>query len=264
MTLIEHEGVPSVSARRAEKEVATIQPTASAVSETAAIISMIERAARDPAIDIDKLKQLMEMRERVESRQAAREYNEAMAACQAEMRPVAADCNNTQTKSKYASYSALYNALQPIYSKHGFSLSFGTADGAPEGHIRVTCKVSHGGFSETTHIDMPADGKGAKGGDVMTKTHATGAAISYGQRYLLKMIFNIAVGNDRDGNAPGGTISDEQCEALAKLIDDLGANEERFLKFLGVEKLADLPARQYDRATAALNDWGRKQRMAQQ
>ena len=43
--------------------------------------------------------------------------------------------------------------------------------------------------------------KGAKGGDVMTKTHAAGSALTYGQRYLLKMIFNIAIGSDDDGNA---------------------------------------------------------------
>jgi ribosomal protein L37AE/L43A len=48
---------------------------------------------------------------------------------------------------------------------------------------------------------MPADGKGAKGNDVMTKTHAAGAAGSYGARYLLKGIFNVAIGeNDDDGN----------------------------------------------------------------
>jgi hypothetical protein len=35
---------------------------------------------------------------------------------------------------------------------------------------------------------MPGDGKGAKGGDVMTKTHATGAALSYGQRYLAECV----------------------------------------------------------------------------
>src|SRR5690606_15862485 len=51
---------------------------------------------------------------------------------------------------------------------------------------------------------MPADGKGAKGGDVMTKTHAAGSAMSYGQRYLLKLIFNVAIGeNDDDGNSAG-------------------------------------------------------------
>jgi hypothetical protein len=67
---------------------------------------------------------------------------------------------------------------------------------------------------------MPADGKGAKGGDVMTKTHATGAAVSYGQRYLLKMIFNLAVGEvDDDGNgASGQTMPEvELCNRLDKI-----------------------------------------------
>ena len=30
------------------------------------------------------------------------------------------------------------------------------------------------------------------------KTHAVGAGMSYGMRYLLKMIFNIAIGEDDD------------------------------------------------------------------
>jgi hypothetical protein len=50
---------------------------------------------------------------------------------------------------------------------------------------------------------MPTDGKGAKGGDVMTKTHAAGAGMQYGMRYLLKGIFNVAIGEeDKDGNDP--------------------------------------------------------------
>ena len=94
--------------------------------------------------------------------------------------------------------------LRPIYTNGGFSLSFDTGKDAPEGCVRVLCYVSHkSGHSRTYHVDMPADGKGAKGGDVMTKTHAVGAGMSYGMRYLLKMIFNVAVGEDDvDGNEP--------------------------------------------------------------
>jgi hypothetical protein len=112
---------------------------------------------------------------------------------------------NHQTKSKYASYADLDRAVRPIYSDHGFSLSFDSGDNAPADCVRVVCKVAHrGGHREIHHLDMPADGKGAKGGDVMTKTHATGAAITYGKRYLLGMIFNLAVGEDDDGNSAGG------------------------------------------------------------
>ena len=51
---------------------------------------------------------------------------------------------------------------------------------------------------------MPIDTKGARGGDVMTRTHATGSALTYGKRYLLIAMFNLAIEEDDDGNAAGG------------------------------------------------------------
>jgi hypothetical protein len=108
-------------------------------------------------------------------------------------------------------------ALRPIYTKHGFSLSFDTADGAPADHVRVVCRSRTAtATSEPPHLDMPADGKGAKGGDVMTKTHAIGAAVTYGKRYLLGMIFNIAVGEDDDGNAGPGASSPRRPSAPSR------------------------------------------------
>jgi hypothetical protein len=170
-----------------------------------AFLSLIERASRDPEICLDKLQQLLDLRAQEYSRVAALRYREAMSACQAELEPVRADCNNPQTKSKYAALSTLDAAARPVYSRHGFSLSFDTADCEKTDHVRVVCRVYHsGGHDEMHHIDMPADGKGAKGGDVMTRTHATGSAVSYGRRYLLGMVFNICVERDDDGIAAGG------------------------------------------------------------
>jgi hypothetical protein len=41
-------------------------------------------------------------------------------------------------------------------------------------------------------------------------------------RYLLKMIFNVAIGeDDTDGNMPGASITQEQADEIKKLIDDL-------------------------------------------
>ena len=174
-------------------------------SGSADAVSLFERLASNRNTSVDKIERLMGLYERVEAKKAEAVFNAAMAAAQREMRPVATDSYNPQTKSKYASYEALDNALRPIYTEHGFGLSFDTGDGAPPLHVRVLCYVSHaGGHSRTYKLDMPADGKGAKGGDVMTLTHATGSGLTYGQRYLLKMIFNIAVGDgDDDGNRAG-------------------------------------------------------------
>lgn len=232
------------------------EDAAVAVSETTAIVSMIERAARDPNVDIDKMERLLAMQERVLSRGAEQEFNNAMAVAQAEMRPVAADSNNPQTRSRYASYFALDKALREIYTKHGFALSFNTSEGAAESYVRVVCVVSHrAGHSRTYHVDMPADGKGAKGGDVMTKTHATGAAVSYGSRYLLKMIFNVAIGeDDDDGNSATNVakLTGDQVGTLRTLIVESGADIQRFLAFMGVSRLEDISASQFKRAATAL------------
>lgn len=187
------------------KQEALIEAPPQAVARPAeSPLAMFERMASDPSVDVDKFERFMQMREREMARVAQEQFNAAMAAAQAEMRPVAADADNPQTRSKYASFAALDKALRPIYTKHGFAPSFDTTDSPLPDHVRILCYVSHiGGHSRTYRIDMPNDGKGAKGGDVMTKTHAQGAAMSYGTRYLHKMIWNVAVGeDDNDGNQP--------------------------------------------------------------
>lgn len=171
--------------------------------QATSLIQMIERAASDPNVDIDKMERLMQMHERIIAKQAETAFNDALTACQAELRPIATDAENSQTHSRYATYAKLDGVLRPIYTKHGFAISYDTADSPKAEHVRVVAYVSRAGHTRRYQADMPADGKGAKGGDVMTKTHASGSAMSYGMRYLLKMIFNVAIGeDDTDGNAP--------------------------------------------------------------
>lgn len=236
-------------------------PTAPATAETNALISMIERAARDPAVDMDKLERLVLMQERAFQRTAEQAFNDAMAAAQGEMRRVAVDSVNPQTRSKYASYGALDRAMRPIYTKHGFALSFGTGDGAPQDYLRIECHVSNSGYTRKYQVDMPADGKGAKGGDVMTKTHAVGSAMSYGQRYLLKLIFNVAIGADDDGNAAsdtGAMVSQEQAEEIKSLIVRVGADIQKFLTAFQIEKVEDLRASKFEEAKTRLTNYGKR------
>src|SRR6185436_2890422 len=181
------------------------QPVAVRGPEIEPMLALVERATRDQTGDGEKMEKLLAMAERLQAKRAESEYDQAMNAAQSEMQPVARDSDNPQTRSRYVSYGALDRAVRPIYTAHGFSLSFGTRATGPD-RVTITCRVSHrAGHTERVEIEMPADGKGAKGGDVQTKTHATGSAVSYGMRYLLKMIFNIAVGEyDDDGNAAAG------------------------------------------------------------
>jgi hypothetical protein len=165
---------------------------------------MIERVARDVSFPIDRLEKMMEMHERVTLRNAEASWNEAMAAAQSEISVVGFDSNNPQTRSRYASYASMDAVVRPIYTKYGFALTFGTDSAQRVDDVTITCTVSKGGYSKHYSISMPADGKGARGNEVMTRTHATGSAVTYGRRYLLSMIFNIACGEvDDDGNLAG-------------------------------------------------------------
>lgn len=203
-------------------------------------LTMFERFLRDPAVDPDKLERFMNLQERAQRHTAEQAFNVAMAAAQGQMKRVAQDADNPQTKSRYASYAALDRALRPIYTEHGFALSFNTADSPMELHVRVLCDVTHvAGHTKPYHIDMPADGKGAKGGDVMTRTHATGSAISYGMRYLLRMIFNVAVGQeDDDGNAASGRrqaparVEASEPHGFAEWAEEMGLKADEGLEAL--------------------------------
>lgn len=145
---------------------------------------------------IDVIERLAALQRDMLQREAEIEFNEAMNRVQTEIRRIAPDAENPQTRSKYASYAAIDRIIRPIYAKEGFSLSFSTEECPLAEHVRCVCFVSLRAYTRKYQVDMPADGKGAKGGDVMTKTHACGAAMQYGMRYLVKYIFNVAVGED--------------------------------------------------------------------
>lgn len=178
----------------------------------AALMAVIARAASDGSVDVDKMERLMAMHRDMRAQEAEADFNHAMARVQSCMGRIGTDKTNNQTRSDYATYGKLDRVLRPLYTAEGFALSFGTDEPPAPEMVRVTCHVSHNaGHTRRYMIDMPADGKGAKGNDVMTRTHATGSATQYGMRYLLKMIFNVAIGDeDEDGNGAAGYVMQQK------------------------------------------------------
>jgi hypothetical protein len=209
--------------------------------------------------DLGAVKEMIAFGKELEADAAEKAFNEAMAAAQKEMGVVATNMANTQTKSRYADYAQLDKALRPIYTKHGFALSFNDGDGAPADWVRIVCHVTNSGHTRTYHKDMPADGKGARGNDVMTKTHAVGAAQSYAMRYLLRMIFNVAVGEgDNDGNVAEASppLTEDQILDLQALVEEYGANPRLLCQRLKVQFLDDLPQSRLKEAEAMIRSKG--------
>ena len=222
---------------------------------------MIERLALNPAVDADKLVKLYELSDRASKERARVAFNAAMAAAQSELPQVVRRAQNTQTNSTYATLEAIGDAIDPVITAHGFSQTFSTADGAPEGSIRVVCRLAHaGGFERDYQADVPVDATGIKGVSNKTKTHAFGSTISYGRRYLTMMIFNVKSQRampDDDGNAAGGRMrrddeveyaSTEQIEHIKELIAETKSNAAQFLKACKVNELEDLTVAHYKHA----------------
>jgi len=237
------------------------------------ILHVFERALRDVSMPIERVREIYQLKQEIEADLAEQEYIRVRSLVERELEPVAKDASNPSTRSKYATLAAVIAAVRPVYSKHGIVIEFDTGLADPslgDGWIRILAFLSHqSGYKRTFHIDMPADGKGARGNDVMTRTHATGSAFSYGRRYLLLGIFNIAVEDD-DGTAAArtngngnGHLSDEQIDELRTAIVDAGADIGRFCRVFSIARVEDLPARKLDDAKAKLATFKRQREQAQ-
>ena len=157
------------------------------------------------------------------------------------MQPIVADAVNAHANGhRYATYAQLDRAIRPIYSKHGLAVTFTTGERSTDASIEVVAYLMGHGHSRRYTLLVPADGKGARGGDVMSRTHATASAISYGMRYLVVMIFNLSIDRDDDGNAAGSAGGQRPKSAYqARRENDYPRVEKRIR---GARAMADLEA----------------------
>jgi hypothetical protein len=227
------------------------------------ILNVIARAAADPNTDVDKLERLLAMQERVLEREAEQAFNAALREAQDEIRPIAKNRKNDSTKSTYADLEQVSDAIDPIFRKHGFSSSFGTADCPLEGHYRVTCRLSHtAGHHRDYQADVPADTMGMKGTQNKTATHGFGSALSYGRRYLKLLIADVSTTDD-DGRAAsrtggGGCVNAEQRAVLNGLADAVESDKIALCRYLTsafkvqVDSLSDVPFDRYNDAVKVI------------
>jgi hypothetical protein len=202
------------------------------------LVQALAAAAQDPRTDMDKMERLWAMHQSMVKQQAEAEFNGAMARAQAKIQPIATDRENDHTHSRYATLKAINKVIGPIYSAEGLAVSFDTetkndADPIPEGEIRTVAYVSHsGGHTRRYHIDLPPDDVGAKGNTNKTKVQAKGSTNEYARRYLTRMIFNLATGDDTDGNPVGGKLDEKIVADHLAAID--GASKDDLQKVFGV------------------------------
>lgn len=218
------------------------------------IMQIIERAATNPDVDIDKMERLLQMQERILDRNAEADFAASMTIVQSLLPAVAKDAANNQTNSSYSRHETIAKAIKPIYTQEGFSITFSEGDSTKENHIRVIGILRHrSGHVEQHHLDIPFDNAGIKGTVNKTNTHAAGSTYSYGRRYLTCMMFDVATGDDDDGQAAGTRyISGKAVTELKTRLEAVQADMAGFLGYMGVPTLEDISESDYPKALNAV------------
>lgn len=236
-----------------------INPVAIQGADATVLMAMLQRAASDPAIDLDRMERLFGMLQQIEARRAESAFAAAMAAAQAKIVPVAKNKTNSQTHSKYADLAAIVEAVMPIINGMGFAISGSECEAKDDLHFGLKLDVCHsGGCTKSYVFQVPLDGAGFKGTANKTATHAYGSSFSYARRYGICGVFNIATKDD-DGNAQKGppednaTISEAELAQLSALMASAGVTAMDVLEFHKLDSLTDMPKREFKRAMFLLS-----------
>jgi len=229
-----------------EKDVLVVEPSEElALPAVSATPARLLEIAISKGVDMDQLEKLMAMQERWEANEARKAYAKAISEFRNDCPAI--DRTREGHNNKYSGLSETLEAIQPVLSRCGLSHSWKTRQ---EGSlITVTCIVTHVlGHTESTPMSAQGDGSGNK-----NAIQAIGSTVAYLERYTLYAILGLSSREmDNDGNAVSQAITEDQVIELAALIHEVGADSEAFFKYMGITRLMDMYASNYDKAVAAL------------
>lgn len=233
----------------------SLSPPAQGPGAPDPILAMIERAARDAAVDIEKFERLMAMKERVEDRLAKQAFDNAIAQAKGELGPIVKNravdftTGKGRTNYRYEDFAAVASAVDPVLARHGLSYRFRSEQQGAR--LKVTCRVSHAdGYGEDTTLEANNDESGNK-----NSIQAVGSAATYLQRYTLKLALGLAASNDDDTAREDpdlGAIGHDEIAFVEQQIRDTDSDLEKFLRTIDAPSVAEMNIAQFKRACTLL------------
>jgi hypothetical protein len=217
------------------------------------------RMLSDPNISAEKMAVLLNMQKEIMAESRREAFQAAFAAMAHELPQVDRRGKVELIKDgkkfgsyNYAKWEDMDDIIRPVLFKFGFSLTFASRVDGP--NMILTGKLMHaGGHSEVSERRLIADP-----GPGRNNLQAEGSGLSYAKRYLAEGLLNIVrKGEDTDAIGAGlQPISEAQVKQLAGLLGETGTKEETFLRLFvtGIEKLDQVPAREFPRLKNALDE----------
>lgn len=222
-------------------------------------ISAILANAVERGVGVEQMERLVALYERVQATKAIEEFATAMAGFQAACPPV----NKTSTAKvtskrtgaafsyNYAELDEIARHIAPHMKAHGLSYTWDSE--MKDGLLVCTCTVHHSkGHSRSAKFGCQIDTEAA-----MSASQQVGAALTYARRQTLIQALGLTTGDPDTDGARRPPVSVEKITAhqaanLDTMITSVGADKDRFMRFMGVGALADIPASEFQRAVTAL------------
>ncbi len=216
-------------------------------NDGATLLTIIQQAANSPDFDVAKMQQLMELKREWDRDRAAEAYADAISEFQRKCPQIHKGRKPMSGPAyTYASYDDVMAVAAPILAECGIAVTFSTEQ--VDKSIRVTCRLRVGTHVEDHAFTVPVPDMR------VNETQKFGAALSYAKRYALQGALNIVV-TDEDCDAANlsmNTISPEQEVKLTEWIESTGTDKGKFLAYLKVPSLSELPASRFENALEAL------------
>jgi len=194
---------------------------------------------------------LCDLFQKVEAKNAEREFNAAFVALQREL-PVIVASSTIPNRGKYERYEDVWRQVCDPIQKNGFSVSY--SQYADEKRITVKCHLRHvAGHSQTTEFSVRL------GGRADSETQADCKASTTAKRNSLLQALNIVIRQDifqsdeADATIEGGCITETQVADLRALVDETKSDKAKFLDFAGAKSFEEIPASRFADLAEMLN-----------
>lgn len=228
-------------------------------------LKMLELAS-DPSFDVEKLEKLAELQAKEAHRQDEKEFSQDFADMQAEIPLVIED--KAGNGSKYATLEKIVATTRQTLQKYGFSTSFETdttlANDVKQvgdavimtGYVKVKAILRHKtGITTSTELLVPFDFSGSK---KHNSAQAMGSAVSYGKRYTLASLLNIATADDDAVQSTNNqsVITKLQADSLMNGYNELSptgkAEFDGVMKANNLVEFSAIPANWYSQMFSAI------------
>ncbi len=206
--------------------------------------------------NVASLGQLMGLYERMQDKDAERQFASAFVALQADL-PVITASSIIPSRGKYERFEDVMDQIQPHLTRHRFTVTF--SQSFVENRIVETCRLTHaaGHFKENSFAVRA-------GGKADSDTQADCKASTTAKRNALCNALNIVIRQDAlqdeegDARMEGECITRDEACYLREMVADTHSDEAAFLKYAGAKTYEEIAASKFARLDETLKKKLRK------